>query len=163
SVSPGGSEIAFVSGGDIWTAPVGGGEARLLVSHPASESRPLYSPDGKRLAFVSTRTGNGDIYLLTFETGEVKRLSFADASGKLGGGVAGGAVNLFLLDEPRHCGDERSFPRQGRRRDADASQRRSLRQRILGRASARREQHRLHSARPQLGAVVAQRPQPPRR
>src|SRR5262245_30255541 len=59
TVSPGGSEIAFVSGGDIWTAPVGGGEARLLVSHPANEARPLYSPEGKRLAFVSTRTGTG--------------------------------------------------------------------------------------------------------
>jgi Tol biopolymer transport system component/C-terminal processing protease CtpA/Prc len=80
SVSPNRSEIAFVSGGDIWTAPVNGGEARLLVSHPASESRPLYSPDGKRLAFVSTRTGNGDIYLLTFETGELKRLTFDDAA-----------------------------------------------------------------------------------
>ena len=83
SVSPGRSEIAFVSGGDIWTAPASGGEARLLVSHPANESRPLYSPDGKRLAFVSTRTGNGDIYLLTFETGELKRLTFDDASEQL--------------------------------------------------------------------------------
>jgi Tol biopolymer transport system component/C-terminal processing protease CtpA/Prc len=83
SVSPAGSEIAFVSGGDIWTAPVGGGEARLLISHPANESRPLYSPDGKRLAFVSTRTGNGDVYLLTFETGELKRLTFDDAAEQL--------------------------------------------------------------------------------
>src|SRR5262249_49269352 len=83
SVSPGRSEIAFVSGGDIWTAPLGGGEARLLVSHPANESRPLYSPDGKRLAFVSSRTGNGDIYVLTFETGELKRLTFDDASEQL--------------------------------------------------------------------------------
>ena len=33
--SPDGSEIAFVSGGDIWTVPSKGGEARLLVSHPA--------------------------------------------------------------------------------------------------------------------------------
>lgn len=83
SISPGSSEIAFVSGGDIWTAPGGGGEARLLVSHPANESRPLYSPDGKRLAFVSTRTGNGDIYLLTFETGELRRLTFDDAAEQL--------------------------------------------------------------------------------
>lgn len=30
-----GAEIAFVSGGDIWVAPAKGGEARLLVSHPA--------------------------------------------------------------------------------------------------------------------------------
>src|SRR5215467_7368541 len=80
SVSPGGSEIAFVSGGDIWTAPVSGGEARLLVSHPANESRPLYAPDGKRLAFVSNRTGNGDIYILTLDTGDLKRLTFDDAA-----------------------------------------------------------------------------------
>ncbi len=83
SISPDRSEIAFVSGGDIWSAPVNGGEARLLVSHQANESRPLYSPDGKRLAFVSTRTGNGDIYLLTFETGELKRLTFDDAGEQL--------------------------------------------------------------------------------
>src|ERR1044072_9319429 len=60
SISPDRKEIAFVSGGDIWTVPSGGGEARLLVSHSATESRPLYSPDGRRMAFVSTRTGNGD-------------------------------------------------------------------------------------------------------
>ena len=37
-----GSEIAFVSGGDIWTVPAAGGEARLLVSHAATETRPVY-------------------------------------------------------------------------------------------------------------------------
>src|ERR1700761_3873625 len=78
SISPDRKEIAFVSGGDIWTAPAEGGEARLLVSHPATESRPLYSPDGKRLAFISTRTGNGDIYVLDFATGNLKRLTFDD-------------------------------------------------------------------------------------
>src|SRR5258706_10618607 len=83
SISPDRSEIAFVSGGDIWTVAAAGGDARLLVSHPASESRPLYSPDGRRLAFISNRTGNGDIYVLTFETGELKRLTFDDASDQL--------------------------------------------------------------------------------
>src|SRR5690242_5984189 len=70
AISPDGSEIAFVSAGDVWTVPAAGGEARLLVSHSATESRPLYSPDGKRLACVSTRTGNGDFYVLTFATGD---------------------------------------------------------------------------------------------
>ncbi|MDT7540919.1 MAG: tricorn protease [Acidobacteriota bacterium] len=79
AISPDRSEIAFVSGGDIWTVPAAGGEARLLVSHPATESRPVYSPDGKRLAFTSTRTGNGDIYVLTFDTGDLKRITFDDA------------------------------------------------------------------------------------
>lgn len=79
-MAPNGAEIAFVSGGDIWTVPTAGGEARLLVSHPDNESRPLYSPDGKYLAFVSSRTGNGDIYLLTLETGSIKRLTYDDGA-----------------------------------------------------------------------------------
>jgi tricorn protease len=83
SVSPDRQEIAFVSGGDVWTVPVAGGEARLLVAHPATESRPLYSPDGKSLAFISTRSGNGDIYLLSFESGELKRLTFDDGLDQL--------------------------------------------------------------------------------
>jgi tricorn protease len=85
SISPDRSEIAFVSGGDVWTAPAGGGDARLLVAHPANEARPIYSPDGKRLAFISNRTGNGDIYLLTFATGELKRLTFDDGNDQLDG------------------------------------------------------------------------------
>lgn len=80
NLSPDGAEVAFVSGGDIWTVPAAGGEARLLVSHPDNESRPLYSPDGKYLAFVSSRTGNGDVYLLTLETGATKRLTYDDGA-----------------------------------------------------------------------------------
>src|SRR5580704_16576989 len=76
-------EIAFVSGGDIWVAPSKGGEAHLLVSHPADESRPLYSPDGNKLAFISTRTGGGDIYILALASGELKRLTFDDGMDQL--------------------------------------------------------------------------------
>src|SRR5262245_58854611 len=83
ALSPDRKEIAFVSGGDIWTVPATGGIAALRVSHPANESRPLYSPDGKQLAFVSTRTGNGDIYVLTLATGELKRLTFDDGQDQL--------------------------------------------------------------------------------
>src|SRR5437660_11169848 len=68
-ISPDGSMIAFASGGDIWEVPSRGGDARLLVSHPAADSRPMYSPDGSRLAFTCTRTGHGDGYVLTLSTG----------------------------------------------------------------------------------------------
>ena len=85
ALSPDRKEIAFVSGGDIWTVPSSGGVASLLVSNPATESRPLYSPDGKQLAFVSTRTGNGDIYVLTLASGELKRMTFDDAPELLDG------------------------------------------------------------------------------
>jgi Tol biopolymer transport system component/C-terminal processing protease CtpA/Prc len=78
SISPDRREVAFVSGGDVWTVGAEGGEARLLVSHPATESRPLYSPDGRSLAFMSTRTGNGDLYVLDFASGELRRLTFED-------------------------------------------------------------------------------------
>lgn len=80
SLSPDGSEIAFVSGGDIWTVPVTGGEARLLVALDGTQARPLYSPDGKAMTFTSNLTGNGDVYVLQFATGEVKRLTFDDAA-----------------------------------------------------------------------------------
>ena len=55
SINPDGSEIAFVSGGDIWTVDSSGGTAQLLISHQADESSPLYSPDGSQIAFVSNR------------------------------------------------------------------------------------------------------------
>src|SRR3954469_789915 len=83
AISPNRAEIAFVSGGDIWSAPLGGGEAHLLVSHPANETRPMYSPDGTRLAFVSNRTGNGDIYVLDLGSGALRRITFDDASEQL--------------------------------------------------------------------------------
>lgn len=83
SLSPDKREIAFVSGGDIWTVPAAGGTARLLVSHAAYDSRPLYSPDGSRLAFQSTRTGNGDLYVLTLADGSLRRVTFDDAADQL--------------------------------------------------------------------------------
>jgi Tol biopolymer transport system component/C-terminal processing protease CtpA/Prc len=83
SLSPDRREIAFVSGGDIWTVSAEGGTAQLLVSHPATESRPLFSPDGKRLAFISNRTGSGDIYILNLETSGLQRLTFDDSLDQL--------------------------------------------------------------------------------
>lgn len=83
SLSPDGKEIAFVSGGDIWTVPAEGGTARLLVAHQATESRPLFSPDGQQLAFVSMRTGNGDIYILHLTSGALSRRTFDDGRDQL--------------------------------------------------------------------------------
>ncbi|HUF02929.1 MAG TPA: S41 family peptidase [Aridibacter sp.] len=85
ALSPDGSEIAFVSGGDIWTVPAAGGTARILVSHPATEGRPAYSPDGKKLAFYSERTGDGDIYVLDLATNRLERVTFNDTGDYLDG------------------------------------------------------------------------------
>jgi Tol biopolymer transport system component len=85
SLSPDGAEIAFVSGGDIWTAPAVGGTASLLVTDAATEGRPLYSPDGRELAFTSTRAGAANVYVLTLATGKLRRLTFSDANEQLDG------------------------------------------------------------------------------
>ena len=84
-ISPDGREIAFSSGGDIWTVPSAGGDAHLLIADAATDRRPLFSPDGRELAFVSTRTGGGDIYVLTLATGEVRRVTWDDGLDMLDG------------------------------------------------------------------------------
>lgn len=84
-ISPDGREIAFISGGDIWTVPAAGGEARLLVAHATIESRPLYSPDGRRLAFVSNRAGSNDLWVLDLASGGLRRVTFEDAAEQLDG------------------------------------------------------------------------------
>ncbi|MCL4837875.1 MAG: S9 family peptidase [Thermoanaerobaculia bacterium] len=62
---------------DLWLVPTAGGEARQLTTHEASDSSPLWSPDGKWIAFQSKREGDdeGQIYLLPVAGGEAKRLT----------------------------------------------------------------------------------------
>ncbi|MEY2903347.1 MAG: hypothetical protein RLY89_2453, partial [Bacteroidota bacterium] len=93
--SPATNEIVFVSGGDIWTTSSNGGEARLLVSNPAMETRPIYSPDGKWLAFNSSRSGSGDIYMMEIATGKLTRLTYDDANDELNNWSADGKYIYF--------------------------------------------------------------------
>src|ERR1051326_6333869 len=79
-ISPDGSEIAFVSGGDIWTVPAAGGEARVLVSHPAVEARRPYSPGGKALGLYSPRGGRAEGWVLTLGTGALRRVTSQDGA-----------------------------------------------------------------------------------
>ena len=95
SLSPDRKEIVFVSGGDVWTVPATGGTASILISHPATESRPKFSPDGKRLAFTSNRTGNGDVYVLNLQTNDLSRVTFDDALDNLDAWSADGKWLYF--------------------------------------------------------------------
>ena len=82
--SPDRREIAFVSGGDIWTVPAAGGEARLLVSHPAYDSRPLYSPDGTRArVHVDAHRATATSTCSRSRPGSCERVTFDDVAEQL--------------------------------------------------------------------------------
>ncbi|MBB5017927.1 Tol biopolymer transport system component [Chitinivorax tropicus] len=78
TLSPDGSQVAFVSGGDIWLARTTGGVATPLVTHAATDSNPVFSPDGRYVAFSSSRTGNGDVYLIELASKAITRLTYDD-------------------------------------------------------------------------------------
>jgi tricorn protease len=76
ALSPDGSRLAFSYHGDIWVAPAAGGRAVPITSHVELDDNPVWSPDGKWIAYVSTRNGNNDIYLAPTEGGQSKRLTY---------------------------------------------------------------------------------------
>jgi imidazolonepropionase-like amidohydrolase/Tol biopolymer transport system component len=63
-VSPDGKEIAFDLLGDIYVVPSGGGEARSLTSGVSWDEQPRYSPDGRRIAFTSDRSGADNVWVM---------------------------------------------------------------------------------------------------
>lgn len=79
-ISPDGKEIAFTYKGDIWKVPAAGGSAVRLTSQPSYESEPVWSPDGKSIAFASDRAGGSDIYIMSADGGAARRLTYNSAA-----------------------------------------------------------------------------------
>src|SRR2546426_1504168 len=68
--------VVFAYAGDLWIAARDGGAARRLTSHIGDELFPKFSPDGKWIAFTGEYDGNPDVYVISAEGGEPKRLTF---------------------------------------------------------------------------------------
>ena len=64
-VAPSGRRIVFSIHGEIFTAPTDEGDLRQITDSPARDKEPLYSPDGKFIAFISDRSGREELYLAT--------------------------------------------------------------------------------------------------
>ncbi|MEO8449905.1 MAG: amidohydrolase family protein [Gemmatimonadota bacterium] len=64
-VSPDGQTIVFDLVGDLYTLPIGGGKATRLTHGQAYDAQPRYSPDGKRIVFVSDRSGGDNVWILS--------------------------------------------------------------------------------------------------
>ena len=75
SLSPDGKSVAFSWRGDIWIAASAGGEARRLTINGARDRSPVFSPDGKSIAFLSDREDSAQIFVLPLAGGEPRRVT----------------------------------------------------------------------------------------
>lgn len=83
-VSPDGKTILFDLAGDIYTLPVGGGEAKRIVGGDLGfESQPKFSPDGKQIAFISDRSGAEQLWVCQADGSDPKPITKGRSSGML--------------------------------------------------------------------------------
>lgn len=80
AISPDGGSIAFSYQGDLWRVSASGGTASLLTTNEAYEHSPVWSHDGKWLAFASDRHGNNDVFVMSGTGGPATRLTYNSAN-----------------------------------------------------------------------------------
>lgn len=79
-----GDKVAFVYAGDIWTVPANGGRARRVTSFPEGlELFPKISPDGTLIAFSGEYAGTRQVYVVPYEGGVPKRLTYYPDVGRM--------------------------------------------------------------------------------
>ena len=77
-ISPDGTEIVFCYKGDIYKVSAKGGTATQLTTQESYESSPVWSPDGKQIAFASDRQGNFDVFVMPSDGGAAQRRQVLD-------------------------------------------------------------------------------------
>ena len=95
AIAPSGEQIAFSYGGDLYLVPVAGGDAVHLTQHAAHDYLPVWSPDGKTIAFASDRFGNFDVFTVPSEGGNAERITFHSAADFPSGFHPDGKAVLF--------------------------------------------------------------------
>jgi tricorn protease len=91
------TDIVFAYGGYLWTVPRDGGAARQLTTG-GHESDPIFSPDGRWIAFSANYDGNRDVYVIPASGGEPKRLTWHPGQDGAMGWTPDGKKVLFVSD-----------------------------------------------------------------
>lgn len=94
-VTADGKLVAFSYLGDIWTVEAIGGVARPVTMHEAHDYAPVFSPDGRSIAFASNRHGSYDVFVTATVGGRPKRLTFDSAADVPLGWTADGKRVIF--------------------------------------------------------------------
>ena len=98
------THIAFSYGGDLWTVSREGGEASRLTTGVGNEANPIFSPDGRWIAFTGEYDGNVDVYLVTATGGVPKRLTYHPGNDNLVGWTPDGKSILFVSSRNSYSG-----------------------------------------------------------
>jgi len=80
TLTPDGKTVIFSYEGDLWKTDINNPVAVRLTAMQGEETHPHVSPDGKWLAFSSNQFGNNDVFVMPLAGGEVKQLTWHEAS-----------------------------------------------------------------------------------
>jgi tricorn protease len=89
------THITYAYGSDIWISELNSTEAKRITSTAAVESNPYFSPDGNWIAFSSNRAGANNVYVVSKEGGEPKRLTWHPSGSVVRGWTNDGKHILF--------------------------------------------------------------------
>src|SRR5579864_2298123 len=87
-----GDQILFTAEGDLWQVGIQGGVARRLTTHPGEETRAVFSPDGKTIAFSANYEGPTEVYTMPASGGLPARRTFEGGAALVAGWTPDGKV-----------------------------------------------------------------------
>lgn len=94
-ISPDGTQVVFSYLGDLWVVETIGGIARPVTMHESHDTNPVFSPDGRSIAFSSNRFGSYDVFVVSTLGGKPRRLTDDSATDIVTGWSPDGKNVLF--------------------------------------------------------------------
>ncbi|HEA29290.1 MAG TPA: peptidase S41 [Leeuwenhoekiella sp.] len=96
SPAMGTDHVAFIYANDLWVASKNGQNPKRLTVDEGIESNPVFSPDGKTIAFSAEYEGNTDVYTVPVSGGVPQRLTYHPYNDWVRGFSPDGKSVLFL-------------------------------------------------------------------